>query len=403
MIGLGDPERIVIDCAGDDWYICGPDGAVRTVAAPGDVEDFVAPAEATRRWAAWLSEAVSGGPPVRAWTILAPTVFGAPRRGIVAAGAAALGVDATVVSRAEALVRGGGLLYCRRALVLECRGPVAQAHVLDLVDGSWVPVAAASHPDPAAAARAVFDDRIDQALIDGPPDVEAAVREELAAQKLWRVVRVDPGDLLPALARPAAPEAEAESEPEFEAWPSADQPRRRGVRRAVVAAAGVTGVAAAAIACLPSTGGAGAPERPAQPPESFVQVAFDGTVVDLPRGWDITEPAPGRRLAQAGDGRRVTVVRTRLRASTDQAAVAAELKSELDRRGDHRISDLDPAGSVAGRDVIGYRERLAADRVVDWYVVVAGDAQLSVGCEAGRTAAPLAGACERAVGSVRPD
>ncbi|WP_165824393.1 type VII secretion-associated protein, partial [Tsukamurella pulmonis] len=67
------------------------------------------------------------------------------------------------------------------------------------------------------------------------------------------------------------------------------------------------------------------------------------------------------------------------------------------------ISDLDPSTLVGGREVIGYRERIDAERFVDWYVVVAGAAQLSVGCEAGRSAAPLAGACERAVGSVREE
>ena len=51
----------------------------------------------------------------------------------------------------------------------------------------------------------------------------------------------------------------------------------------------------------------------------------------------------------------------------------------------------------------GARERIDAERFVDWYVVVAGAAQLSVGCEAGRSAAPLAGACERAVGTVREE
>lgn len=395
MIGLGDPERIVIDCAGDDWYIHGVDGAVRTISAPADVAEFVAPAESVRRWTGWLSEAVSGGPPVRGWTVLAPSVFGAPRRGIVATAAAALGADATVIARAEALVRSGGVLYCRRALVVECRAPVAQAHVLDLVDGHWRAVAAASHPDPATAARAVLDDDVDQALIDAPPDIEAVVREALAAAGLWRVVRIDPSASESLLTRPAR-------EPGPEPDPVEPERNHRGALRIGVAVAGVVGVAAAAVACLP-TGAPSTPERPVNPPEAFQQVAFDGTVVDLPRGWTITEPARGRRVAEAGDGRRVTVVHTRLRAPTDRATVAAELRTALDRRDDQRISDLDPAGTVAGRDVIGYRERLAADRIVDWYVVVADDAQLSVGCEAGRTAAPLAGPCERAVRSVRAD
>ncbi|MGX9295946.1 type VII secretion-associated protein [Tsukamurella paurometabola] len=400
MIGLGDPERIVIDCAGDEWYVRGPDGAVRSTAAPADVEEFVAPAVATRQWAQWLADAAGGSAPSRTWTVLAPSVFGAPRRSLIAAAAAALGVDADVLPRAAALADAAGVLFCRRALVLECRGAVAQAHVLVLADGAWRPVAAASHPDPVRAARRVVDDEVDQAIVDGPPEVYRAVRAALATVHLWRVVRTDPADVL-ALGPDGPPAAEPRPpDPEPEPAAAHRRPRRWPL---VVAGAGTVGlVAAGAVACLPGAPPA-APVRPAPPDETFVRVAFDGASVDLPRGWAVSEPGPDRRLAQADDGRRVTVVRTRLRAPSDLAAVAADLESALARRADRRITDLTPSTLVAGREVIGYRERLDAERFVDWYVVVAGTAQLSVGCEAGRTAAPLAGACERAVGTVREE
>lgn len=399
MIGLGDPERIVIDCAGDEWYVRGPDGAVRSTAAPPDVDEFVAPAIATRQWAQWLADAASGSAPSRAWTILAPSVFGAPRRSLIAAAAASLGVHAEVIPRAEALVRTDGVLFCRRALVLECRGPVAQAHVLALADGTWRPVACASHPDPLRAARRVFDDDVDQALVDGPPEVYHRVRRALATVHLWRVVRTDPQVVLAVSAEPP-PSAPPMSAPEPEPAPGPRVPRRWPL---VAAGAGTVGVVAAgAVACLPGSPPP-APERPAPPAETFVRVAFDGASVDLPQGWAVTEPGPDRRLAEADDGRRVTVVRTRLRAPSDIAAVAADLESALARRSDQRITDLNPKTQVAGREVIGYRERIDAERFVDWYVVVAGASQLSVGCEAGRTAAPLAGACERAVGTVREE
>ncbi|WP_019202375.1 type VII secretion-associated protein [Tsukamurella sp. 1534] len=394
MIGLGDPERIVIDCAGDEWYVRGPDGAVRTVAAPAGADEFAAPAESTRRWAGWLSAATAGSPPARAWTVLAPSVFGAPRRSLVAAAAGSLGVGADVVPRAEALVRAAGLLYCRRALVVECRGSVARAHVLDFADERWRPVAVADHPDPARAALAALDDRVDQALVDGPPDAYARIRDALADAGLWRVVRVEPTDVLTADPVPARAE-----EPVPEPDPVAPRGRRFVAAGAV---ASLVCVAAAGVACFPRARTA-APDRPEAAPERFVQVSFDGTVVDLPSGWTVSEPGPGRRTALAEDGRRVTVVRTALRGPSDRARVAADLESALAKRGDRRITGLDPGASVAGRDVIGYREQLDAERFVDWYVVVAGAAQLSVGCEAGRTAAPLAGACERAVTTVRPD
>ncbi|MFD9827222.1 type VII secretion-associated protein [Tsukamurella tyrosinosolvens] len=399
MIGLGDPERIVIDCAGDEWYVRGPDGAVRSTAAPPDVDEFVAPATATRQWAQWLADAASGSAPSRTWTVLAPSVFGGPRRSLIAAAAASLGVHAEVIPRAEALVRADGMLFCRRALVLECRGPVAQAHVLALADGAWRPVASASHPDPLRAARRVFDDDVDQALVDGPPEVYHRVRRALATVHLWRAVRTDPQVVLAVSAEPP-PSVPPMSAPEPEPAPEPRVPRRWPL---VAAGAGTVGVVAAgAVACLPGSPPS-APERPAPPAETFVRVAFDGASVDLPQGWAVTEPGPDRRLAEADDGRRVTVVRTRLRAPSDIAAVAADLESALARRSDQRITDLNPKTQVAGREVIGYRERIDAERFVDWYVVVAGAAQLSVGCEAGRTAAPLAGACERAVGSVREE
>ncbi|MEC4616128.1 type VII secretion-associated protein [Tsukamurella tyrosinosolvens] len=399
MIGLGDPERIVIDCAGDEWYVRGPDGAVRSTAAPPDVDEFVAPATATRQWAQWLADAASSSAPSRTWTVLAPSVFGAPRRSLIAAAAASLGVHAEVIPRAEALVRADGVLFCRRALVLECRGPVAHAHVLALADGAWHPVASASHPDPLRAARRVFDDDVDQALVDGPPEVYHRVRRALATVHLWRVVRTDPQVVLAVSAEPP-PSVPPMSAPEPEPAPGPRVPRRWPL---VAAGAGTVGVVAAgAVACLPGSPPS-APERPAPPAETFVRVAFDGASVDLPQGWAVTESGPDRRLAEADDGRRVTVVRTRLRAPSDIAAVAADLESALARRSDQRITDLNPKTQVAGREVIGYRERIDAERFVDWYVVVAGAAQLSVGCEAGRTAAPLAGACERAVGSVREE
>ncbi|MGC5025040.1 type VII secretion-associated protein [Tsukamurella sp. DT100] len=400
MIGLGDPERIVIDCAGDEWYVRGPDGAVRSTAAPPDVDEFVAPAVATRQWAQWLADAASGSAPSRRWTVLAPSVFGAPRRSLIAAAAASLGVDAEVLPRAEALVRAAGVLYCRRALVLECRGPVAQAHVLVLADGAWRPVASASHPDPLRAARKVFGDDVDQALVDGPPEIYHRARRALATVHLWRVVRIEPEEVLAPTPDPRPATAPPAPEPEPEHTPGQRGPRRWPL---VAAGAGTVGVVAAgAVACLPGAPPS-APERPAPSAESFVRVAFDGASVDLPEGWAVTEPGPDRRLAVADDGRRVTVVRTRLRAPSDLAAVAADLESALARRSDGRITDLDPSALVGGREVIGYREQIDPERFVDWYVVVAGAAQLSVGCEAGRTAAPLAGACERAVGTVREE
>lgn len=399
MIGLGDPERTVVDCAGDQWYVSGAGGAMRTLAAPSSMYEFVAPAQVIQRWSQWLMEVLALEGSAREWMILAPSVFGSPRRGLVAAAAAAIGVSAEVIPRAQALVGAAGLLYCRRALVLECRGEHTQAHVFELVDDRWCAVRAASDPDPVLAARALFDEQIDQALVDGTPEQYGAVREALAQAGLWRVVATDPAQVLPTVANQP-------TEPDLGGDGPVESSEPGGRMRPVLAGAAVLAVgavAAGAVACLPARAPASEPERREFAAESFVEVAFGGTVVDLPSGWTVSEPAPDRRAAQATDGRRVTVVHKNLHAPSDQVRVGRELQAALASRNDRRITDLDTAAVVAGRHVIGYRERLDAQRFVDWYVVVTGAVQLSVGCEAGRTAAPLAPSCERAVRSVRMD
>ena len=65
------------------------------------------------------------------------------------------------------------------------------------------------------------------------------------------------------------------------------------------------------------------------------------------------------------------------------------------------MSGFDDAGRYAGRSVVAYREAAAAGDV-DWYVVLDGDAQLSVGCRHTPSGAAAVGAaCETVVGSLR--
>lgn len=149
-----EPEAHCHRLRRDEWCVRAP-GAARSIAALADCDWFVAPAG---RDAA--VDAVVGRRGERqclslSWTVLAPSVFGdsATKRDYrhcrLAWGA-----------RRCSLVRGGlaaeGMLVCHRALVLECRDPVAQADVLAFAAGAW-----RSPPPPtgpARAARRVFDD-----------------------------------------------------------------------------------------------------------------------------------------------------------------------------------------------------------------------------------------------------
>ncbi|MDF0530895.1 type VII secretion-associated protein [Tsukamurella sp. 8F] len=408
MDGVGDRSGggaawAAVDCADDHWTIstgCSgarPDGDGCVRVGPEGPTSMAPPADIVAGWRAALAGAL-GPRPVRA-VLAVPSLFGGPRRSLVAAAATACGYDPVVVPRAEAIVRSQGLLYCRRALVLETVADGAVGHVLDFADDDWAAVRGGTGTDLVELARGLIDEGVDQVLVDADETAYRRVRDALAAAepRQWRVVRIDREALVAALVPQPEPE-----EPQ-----SADVPRRRRSGPALAAAALLCLVVVSSAAVLavrgpgsPAVGAAGAAPSSSGRPATTVDVALDGVTVALPAGWAVAE-AEGRRVARADDGRRVSVVHHRLARPATRDAVAADLLAALPGRVDARIVGLEPRTNYAGRDVVGYREQLAPDRFVLWYVVVDGTHQVSVGCEPGRGAESVEPHCMRAVGSVR--
>jgi type VII secretion-associated protein (TIGR03931 family) len=136
-----------------------------------------------------------------------------------------------------------------------------------------------------------------------------------------------------------------------------------------------------------------------------------GYRLDVPAGWEHTGGLPERRrvlltpLAAPDGSDLIAVERSPLGYDTaaEPERARAELHAAYDAAvaGGSPLAGYDAAARVAGRPVTAYREEDGAT-VVDWFVVLDGDAQLSVGCR--RTAAgadAVRAACAAVVASVR--
>jgi type VII secretion-associated protein (TIGR03931 family) len=179
--------------------------------------------------------------------------------------------------------------------------------------------------------------------------------------------------------------------------------RSRLVLGALAAAAALAALLVAGVA-LP------APTRSPPPVGELVQYGY---AVDLPAGWAHTGGLPERRRSlltprSAPDGSDlISVERTPL--GYDADAEPARARAELHVRfaaavaAGAALSGFDDDARYAGRAVVVYRESGGASNAdVDWYLVLDGDAQLSVGCRhtpAGT--ATVRAACVTVVGSLR--
>jgi type VII secretion-associated protein (TIGR03931 family) len=153
------------------------------------------------------------------------------------------------------------------------------------------------------------------------------------------------------------------------------------------------------------------------PPAAAAPVVGSGVLVqygyrlDLPSGWAHTGGLPERRRSlltrvAAPDGTDlIAVERTPLGydAGSEPERAAAELRTQFDRAVDSG-SALSGYGSarIGGRAVTTYLQRERTGAVVEWFVMLDGDAQLSVGCR--HTAAgteSVRAACAVVVGSIR--
>ncbi|UZJ25360.1 type VII secretion-associated protein [Rhodococcus antarcticus] len=112
----------------------------------------------------------------------------------------------------------------------------------------------------------------------------------------------------------------------------------------------------------------------------------------------------------SADPRRLLLVQTRLSGGAGAAEVASALREQVAGAAapgagtGSAYDSFDDGAEYAGRAVIRYREVPDPGSAVDWFVVVEGGYQLSVGCQhPAADAGPDGGAgtCERAVGSVQ--
>ncbi len=152
-----------------------------------------------------------------------------------------------------------------------------------------------------------------------------------------------------------------------------------------------------------------------------------GYAVRLPAGWAHTGGLPERRrslltpVATPDGSDLISVERTPLGydADAEPARARAELRAAFDAavRAGAPLSGYSADARVAGRPVVAYREAGPGRDVgrdvgrdggsdgewdVDWYVVLDGDAQLSVGCRhTAARAAVVRAACATVVGSLR--
>jgi type VII secretion-associated protein (TIGR03931 family) len=148
----------------------------------------------------------------------------------------------------------------------------------------------------------------------------------------------------------------------------------------------------------------------AAPPAAGVLVQY-GYRLDLPAGWAHTGGFPERRrslLTRVGAPQGtdlIAVERTPLGydAAAEPERAAAEMRAAFDQSvaAGARLSGYGNT-EIGGRAVTAYRQQERDGAVVEWYVVLDGDAQLSVGCRHTPTGTDaVRSACAVVVGSVR--
>jgi type VII secretion-associated protein (TIGR03931 family) len=129
------------------------------------------------------------------------------------------------------------------------------------------------------------------------------------------------------------------------------------------------------------------PNADAAPAGVLVQYGYR---FDVPAGWEHTGGLPERRRVlltpqAAPDGSDLIVIE-RSPLGYDTAAEPERAKAELRAvfeaavAGGSALSGYDPGAWFAGRPVTAYRQHEPDRTVVDWFVVLDGDAQLSIGC-----------------------
>jgi molecular chaperone DnaK len=185
--------------------------------------------------------------------------------------------------------------------------------------------------------------------------------------------------------------------------------RRRSTRPWLIAGA-VALVAAAAtalvVALLPSDPPGGAPDPGPAGGTRIAQFHYEFTA---PEGWEQSGSNAESRetdLTPVGapdDPGKIIVQEVELAydATADRQRAVGELRDQYEGRRSRdnppSVGGFDESATFAGRDVLYYNETLDAG-TVDWYVILQGRYQVSVGCQHGETGTDrVRAACEGVV------
>lgn len=369
-----------------------------------------------------IAAATSGADDTRPVVIGYPSTWGAVRRAVLAAAVADLPVDVSLVPRAVLIARSHSDVAMQRCAVVETTHvpgyPVDPAHPLPRswdvqrltrgADGWVIDRSGVIGPDgPADRVEALIDDSVEAVFVDGevPAEVSDAIDLVRAHVVAGRVVGVDH----PLIARYGARSGLIEPMTHVvNPAGGADSSSRPSTRRRWV-------WAAAAVALVVAVGAAvvGVWQRDEQPPDPTRQLSVGRTSLIVPTDWQQSSPPPPSGSAGTADtvsrtvftdpatGGRILLVQTEVRSGSTTESVATSLANRIRQRGDDVVTEFSASTRFAGRDVIAYREAPASGSAIRWYVLVAGDLQVSIGCQAGSDGQPVDAQCATAVGSAR--
>jgi len=352
-----------------------PDAATVAAALDG-IDDPIAlldarPVEVWNLWRVLIASILGEcrGPVV----VLHPSWWSAARLDRVVEAVAATGGRVVTMSRSELIISdrpAGAVIELAAELVAVCSG--SSVRVLDRSDGESV-------ADVAAELAGT-----DEVLLDAGVADWAQSAEEIR-QALWQRGVVARDVDIAAVAASAFPT------------------RRRPPRP-------VKAFVAASAALLALAGGvtvAGQTNDSAPAPDAQAESLVEGRItVAIPSRWIVERVTggPGSRRVQVhspADADLALHITQSYAPETTLVQAAEVLGRALADQEPGVFLDFSPAGSVAGRPAVTYRE-VRTGRVIHWSVVLAGSTWIGIGCQSapGREEG-IRGACERAVGSAR--
>lgn len=132
-------------------------------------------------------------------------------------------------------------------------------------------------------------------------------------------------------------------------------------------------------------------------PHHYVETASSRVKVEIPAGWIVKRTIGKFTAVDGASGRRLLVVTNELRSDATFRSVGVSLANRVGQRGPGWVTDLQLRGHFATKEVISYREIAGSGPSVRWYVQVAPQLQISVGCQVAESYGPEVGFCVRAV------